>query len=486
MPGELPGSSADLFKAACQMGLEGIVSKRLDAPYLGGPNRPMTWLKVKCRPAQEVVIGGWKTEGSRFRSLMSGVWEGEEFRYTGSIHTGYSADVVGELMPRLKALETPKSPFTAGDPPRKTCDIHWVRPELVARVEFAEWTAGGKLRQASYKGLREDKPAAEVVEEDPEPPPPVQVIRSPRRRAVVSRSHAVEVLGVPIEHADKVLWPAYGGEPAITKLDLARYYAAVAEWLVPYVRGRPCTVFLAPDGVDSSTAVYQRHEGQRRGGLRDSPLVTHTTVASKGKTYPQFDNAKALVAAVQSAAVELHPWNSVEGEPDLPGRIVFDLDPDEGTDWSEVVRAALEVDQRLLSHGLIGYVKTSGGKGLHVVCPIAQPSHRPTTWAEVKAFAERLCEAMVADSPDRYTLKLLKADRGGRIFLDYLRNDPGRHAVALLSPRATPQATVSMPVSWTALRDGLSPKAFTVRNAARLMREHDPWKYFAQSARPLG
>lgn len=466
-----------LFATACEMGLEGIVCKRIDAPYRPG-ERSDAWVKVKCRPAQEVVIGGWKMNGARFRSLLGGVWDGDRLRYVGSIHTGYSDANTRELVPRLRALEQDRSPFGTGPAPRKTSDIHWTHPELVARIEFEGWTADGKVRQASYKGLREDKAPPEVVEEDPAPPPGPSIARPRRKRPSACAPD------FRLSHEDRVLWPAGHGHAAITKSDLAAYYLAASDWILPYVRGRPCTVLLAPDGVQGEL-FFQRHEGQRIGGLRDSAAVTHVEVASLNHVFAQFDTVEALLAAAQSDAVELHPWNNSPGDPTLPGRFVFDLDPDEGLPFDRVVGAAHELRDRLAELGLPAFLKTSGGKGLHVVTPFLQDGDRPVTWAEAKAFAKALCAAMAADSPGRYTIALPKAARAGRVFLDYLRTDQTRHASGLLSPRATAQATVSMPLAWSQALPSLDPKAFTLVSALPLLQARPVWRDYEAQAAPL-
>lgn len=474
--GEVPGSGAELIQAACRAELEGIVSKRLGSPYEGGDNRPGTWVKAKCRPSQEVVIGGWHARNGVFRSLLAGLYEGDALRYVGGVRSGFGGRVLEELMPKLKALEIPKSPFV-GEQPKKEFDIHWTRPELVAAIEISEWTASGKLRQASFKGLREDKPAREVVREQPAREGPDEP--GPRKRARTGASAPKP----QVDNPGKVLWPATEDTPAVTKADLARYYEEVAPWLLPYIEGRPCTVVIAPDGIGGEVT-YARHEGHWRGLLRTSPLITHTTVAEKGKTYPQFDTREALVVAADIAVVELHPWNSEPGRPMLPERIVIDLDPEPGQTWAQVIGAAEEIRERLADAGLTAWLKTSGGRGVHVVAPFAQDPDRPTSWAEAKAFGERLCRRMAADSPERYTVALTKAQRGERIFLDYLRNDPGHHAVALLSPRARPGAPVSMPVSWRSAAK-LHPRQFTIRNAVERLRKSDPWRDYGRSKRSL-
>ena len=258
----------------------------------------------------------------------------------------------------------------------------------------------------------------------------------------------------------------------------------MAPWLLPYVQGRPCTLLLAPDGI-AGPRTYVRHEGHWRGELRTSARITHWTVAEKAKTYPGFDTVEALVTAADLGVVEIDPWNSLPGRPMLPGRLVFDLDPEAAHGAADIVDAALELKDRLAAAGLAAFVKTSGQRGLHVVTPLRQDLQHPTSWAESRSFAKRLCEAMAADSPGRYTTVLPKAQRRGRLFLDYLRNDPGHHAVGLLSPRTTAAATVSMPLSWSDLRRGFDNRAFTVRNAAARLRRRRPWPDAEAAAAPL-
>jgi len=469
----LPGAGPALLDAACRLELEGIVSKRLDAPYEGGEVRRDTWVKSKCRPSGEVVIGGWRTENGRFRSLLGGQMEDGKLRYVGRIHTGYSAAKVAELLPKLERLQTDRPPFQLGELPTVR-GIRWVRPQLVARVTYAEITSAGKLRQAAYHGLRDDKAPEHVTAEGPDIPPPPP--KAAARRGPVKPP--------VIDNPDKPLWPATADTAPVTKADLAAYYEAAAPWLIPYIGGRPCTLVMAPDGV-MGERTYVRHEGHWRGVLRTSPLITHWAVAEKDKTYPGFDTAEALVQAADLGVVEIHPWNSVPGEPMRPGRLVFDLDPDAGHGFGEVLQAAFELRDRLAAYGLAAFLKTSGQRGVHVVTPLRQQAHDPTPWEESRAFGKRVCEAMAADSPDRYTTALPKAQRRGRLFLDYLRNDPGHHAVGLLSPRVAPTATVSMPVSWAEAKAGLANSDFTVRNAVARLKRRKPWAGYDSAAAPL-
>lgn len=287
-----------------------------------------------------------------------------------------------------------------------------------------------------------------------------------------------------LERADKPLWPAHGDAEAITKQDLARYYEAIAPWLLPYIAGRPCTVVVAPDGIFGEVT-WVRHEGHWQGALRSSPLITHWTVAEKGKTYPGFDTPEALVQAADIAVVEIHPWNCLPGRPMLPGRLVFDLDPEEGQSLDQILAAAVELKARLERAGLTAWLKSSGKRGLHLATPLLQSKTAPASWQAARDFAKRICLEMAADSPGLYTTALPKAQRRGRIFLDYLRNDPGHHAVALLSPRAIPGAPVSMPLSWSEARGALAAGPITLRDAPARLRRRNPWADIDAAAAPL-
>ena len=464
--------------SACRMDLEGIVSKRLDAPYQSG--RGESWGKSKCRAGHEVVIGGWTTTGENFRSLIAGVNRDGELVHVGRIGTGFGRDVVSRILPRLKALETDRSPFTGKGAPKKAAGVHWVRPELVAEIQYAGFTGDGTLRQASFKGLREDKPAAEVEAETPAPaattdlgqPAPVTV----RSKTVIPRG-SVPVMGVTISHADKPLWPdANDGKP-VTKLELARYYEAVGEWMLPHVKGRPCSMIRMPDGINGAQNFFQRHSAKGQ-----SALITEVEVWGDRKPYIQFDRVEALVAAAQTGALELHPWNSEPFAPEQPGRLVFDLDPAPDVAFEVVIESAREIRDRLEELGLVSFCKTTGGKGLHVVTPLEAEG---IDWAVAKAFARDVCKVMAADAPDLYLINMAKKERTGRIFLDYLRNDRMATAVAPLSPRGRPGAPVSMPLTWTQVKKGLDPASYTVRTAPALVKTLKAWEDYCDAERPL-
>ena len=464
-----------VLRSACAASLEGIVSKRLDGAYVSG--RRGSWTKSKCRGGHEVVIGGWSSEGERLRSLLVGVHRGDHLVYIGRVGTGFGAPVVRELLPRLKAAASGTSPFGGANAPRAEKGVHWLKPDLVAEIEFAGWTESGMVRQAAFKGLRFDKPADEVEAETPAPAS-TPVAAPVQRLAPSSRGRAM-VMGVAISNPEKALWPDGGDGRPVSKLDLANYYAAMAERIMPYIAGRPCSVIRAPDGI-TGQIWFQRHTASGT-----SNLLTSVSVSGDRKPYLQIDRPEGLIAVAQDGGVELHPWNCAQGRPDVPGRLVFDLDPAPDIGFDAVVEGALEIRARLERLGLAAFCKTTGGKGLHVVVPLKPPRGGGVGWDEAKAFARALCEQMEKDSPQRYLINMAKQKRGGRIFLDYLRNDRMSTAVAVLSPRGRPGATVSMPLPWPQVRPGLDPKSFTLRTATALLAKREPWSGYDDAAAPL-
>ncbi len=465
-----------VLKSACQMSLEGIVSKRLDAPYASG--RSEAWLKSKCRAGHEVVIGGWSTTGANFRSLLVGAHRDGAFVYLGRVGTGYGAAKLATLLPALKRMEQAENPFTGKTAPRKGAGMHWTAPVLVAEIEFAGYGAEGLVRQAAFKGLREDKPAATVT------PEPAKAASSPAPSPSARRPTAAsgnKVMGVSITHPDKALWPSAASDGApVTKLDLARYYEAVGPAMLAHLHGRPCSLLRMPDGIEGAQQFFQRHAmpGQ-------SNLLHLVSIADDRKPYVQIDRVEGLAAVAQSGALELHPWNNVPDLPDIPGRLVFDLDPAPDVPFSAVIAAALELRARLEALGLVPFCKTTGGKGLHLVTPLRPEPGDGVDWPAAKTFAHDVCAAMAAADPARYLVNMSKKLRAGRIYLDYLRNDRLATAVAPLSPRARPGAPVSMPITWSAVRPGLDPARFDVRTVPALLRRSTAWRDYDAGARPL-
>jgi len=478
-----------VLKSACRMSLEGIVSKLIDAPYKSG--RGGAWTKTKCRGGHEVVIGGWIEKDGRFQSLLAGAYRGKRLVYLGRVGTGFGKATLDRVMPRLRAAASDRNPFDGESAPRAAPGVHWVGPDLVAEIEFAGWTAAGLVRQASFKGLREDKPAAEVKAERPAPPQEAELAepdpssgktarpQSAARTAANSPGAATVVMGVPISNPNKALWPDPGDGKPIAKLELARYYEAVGAWMMLHLKGRPCSIIRAPDGINGQR-FFQRH-----GKPGTSSLLEQVRVSGDPQPYLQVDRMEGLAALAQVAAVELHPWNCEPGKPDVPGRLVFDLDPAGDVVFQIVVEAAREIHDRLEALGLVSFCKTTGGKGLHVVTPLAPARRHPMDWPQAKNFAYEVCARMAADNPGRYLLKMTKKQRSGRIYLDYLRNDRTATAVAPLSPRVRAEATVSMPLLWSQVRADLDPLRFTIRTAPAQIAKSTAWQDYEDAQRPL-
>ncbi|MET0293949.1 MAG: DNA ligase D, partial [Phenylobacterium sp.] len=412
-----------VLQSACRMDLEGIVSKKLDAPYRSG--RSDTWLKSKCRAGHEVVIGGWTGEAGQLRSLLVGVHRDGKLVYVGRVGTGFGAAKVAAVLPKLQAVGADRSPFAAPGP-KKEPNINWARPELVAEIEFAGFTGDGKVRQGAFKALRADKPAEEVEAEVPAPVGEV-ALAEPKPAVVAPKAKSGDnvVMGITISNPDKPLWPGSADAPSrpVAKLELARYLEAVGPWMMQHIKGRPCSIIRAPEGLGGEQ-FFQRH--MHKGA---SALLSEVKVFGDHKPYLQVDRLEALVALAQVAGVEYHPWNCQPDSPEIPGRLIFDLDPGPDVPFERIIEGAHEIKARLEALGLVAFCKTTGGKGLHVVTPLAK-TRAKLDWPTAKAFAQKLCQQAAADAPDKYLVNMSKKLRGGRIFLDYLRNDRMSTAVA--------------------------------------------------------
>lgn len=465
----IAGQSDAMRRRACALGLEGIVCKREDAPYV--PGRGHGWVKVKCQGREEFVVLGWTPPaGSRtgFGSLHVGFYDpAGALHYVGGVGSGFTDRELGPLRTRLEALRAPPPAgllYGEEPPPR---DLTWVRPELVVEVQYLGWSGGGRLRQAVFLGLREDKAAREVVRDVPNPDIARRVLHAASPARIVRPKAARDRQGV--SHADKELWPG------VTKGDLAAYWRAVAPQALPELAGRPLALLRCPDGIDGPH-FFQKHSHagfppQIRAGETD------------GAPFLAIDDLDGLLAAVQVAAIELHAWSAAGADPLHPDRLVFDLDPGEGVAFPQVVAAAKEVRARLAAVGLAAFCRTSGGKGLHVVVPLVPRAD----WAAVRAWCRDFARRMEAEAPDRYVASVPKARRRGRILVDWLRNGLGATAVASFSPRARPGAGVATPLAWREVMPHLDPARFTLRSVPdRLKRQRrDPWEGFAAAARPL-
>lgn len=483
----LEGTGQEIFKHACRLHLEGIVSKRRGSVYR--PGRGLDWLKVKCSLREEFVIGGFTRPSGRrshFGALLVGYHDrGKKLVYAGRVGTGFSERTLDSLYQQLTKLVQPKSPFvnllgTRG----QARDVTWVKPTLVAAVEFSNWTDERLLRQPSFQGLREDTPASKVVRDEPLSLREVQAAergreanRIPDRatkdlltskrvsKPVVDLAAEAEVAGVRLSHPDKVLYSDQG----ITKRDLARYYERVADWILPHVVDRPLALVRCPGGR-GKPCFFQKHPGE--GAPAHLRQVNVSEIGAPEYNLAVKDLA-GLIALVQMGVLEIHIWGSRMQHLEKPDRLVFDLDPDASVDWQDVIVAAREVRAVLKELGLDSFPKTTGGKGLHIVVPV-----RPRTeWAEAKAFCRAVADFMVRAAPDRYIATASKAARKGKIFIDYLRNARGSTAIAPYSTRSKPGATVSVPLAWEELSAKLRSDHFTIENVpARLKKlRKDPW-----------
>ena len=350
---------------------------------------------------------------------------------------------------------------------------------LVAEIEHGGYTDSGSLRQAAFKGLREDKAATEVDSAPQEAAKPIKpagkVAAPPQLKIALTGKARAVVAGLTISNPDKVLWPAVDGHPAITKLELVQFYEAAAERILPHVADRPVSIIRAPEGIGGEI-FFQRHAMPG-----SNPRLKLIDVKER-KPYVGVVDVGGLVAIGQSGGLELHPWGCAPGDPETPDQITFDLDPDEGLDFADVIAAAKAMKTRLEGLGLNPFCKTTGGKGLHVVVPIKADARSRIEWDQCKAFAKAVSEQVRLDAPDRFTTTLAKKARGGKIFLDYLRNGRMATAVAPWSPSARPGAGIAFPLSWGQVKSGLDPKAYTLRTYPALLKKPDPWAEFRAGA----
>lgn len=487
------GHGPDFAKEACRKHLEGIISKRRDRPYHSG--RSYDWLKIKCVQQEEFVIGGYTDPaGARqgFGALLLGYHDSQgRLKYAGKVGTGFNDRTLGSLLRRLKPLERKQPAF---DDPAQLSAVrrsHWVEPKLVAQIAFGSRTRDGILRHASFQGLREDKPAEEVTLDKPVPVKEAvaKSATAKRKRPAKASSgkqkaepkaeqdagHALydaeaeTFAGVRLTSADKVLYPPMG----ITKLDLAAYYRDIADWILPHLAHRPLVLVRCPEG-QGKECFYQKHPGV---GTPD--VLRRIPIKEKSRTEPYVlvDNVEGLISLTQIGALEIHAWGSREDQLERPDRLIFDLDPDPLVPWTRVVDSAREVREFLQEIGLESFVKTTGGKGLHLVLPI----ERRHDWDEAKAFCKLVAEAIVAAAPDRYTANMSKAKRGNKIFIDYLRNGRGATAVVPYSSRSKPNATVSTPLTWRELSAKIGSDHFTVQTIRQRLAslKRDPWEELA-------
>jgi bifunctional non-homologous end joining protein LigD len=469
----LTGSGQELVRNACKLHLEGIISKRRDRPYRGG--RIQDWLKTKCLKHEEFVIGGFtEPSGSRnaFGALLVGYHDDQgQLKYAGKVGTGFDQKTLVRLLQELMPLEQKSSPFS--DLSRRTGPVrnaHWVKPQLVAQISYGSRTSDGILRHASFQGLREDKPAEDVTLEKAVPLPRIEKksgsLGKPHRVQSTKSHRGVEGLhGVRLTSPEKQLYPDDG----ITKLDLANYYKEIADWILPHVVNRPLSLVRCPDGIEKES-FFQKHPG-----IGSPPALAEVSLREKSGLvkYSVVKDIQGLISLAQISAVEIHVWGSRIDNLEKPDRLVFDLDPDPGVRWERVVESARQIRDFLKEIGLESFVKTTGGKGLHLIVPI----DRRQQWDEAKSFCKLVAETIVAAAPELYTANMAKAARTNKIFIDYLRNDRGATAIVPYSTRSRPGATVSAPLAWKELTPQITSDQFNLINIQKRLQSlrKDPW-----------
>lgn len=461
----------ELLDAACRMGMEGVMVKRADAPYAAG--RTESWLKLKCSHRQEFVVLGYTDRAgapAEVGSLLLGFHDEGQMRFAGSVGTGWDSAGGRALKAQLAALRTRKSAVAIEDAQpgrwsrRSAGSEHWVQPSMVVEVSFSEWTPEGRIRHAVFRGVRSDKPASAIVREQ-------AVALAPKP---VARKKAVST-GIKVTNAERVIDPSTG----LRKVDLVRYYESVADWILPHLKARPVSLVRGPNGVGGEL-FFQKHDDKL-----SIPHVRNLPAALWPGHAPllEVSSTKALVACAQMNVIEFHTWNSVARNIDKPQRIVFDLDPGDGTPWQHVQEAATLVRALLQELGLECWLKTSGGKGLHVVVPIAPR----LDYDNVKAFSQAVVQHLARTIPSRFVAKSGPRNRVGKLFVDYLRNGHGATTAAAFSARARPGLGVSMPVHWEQLRELKSGAQWTVANAREYLsfQTEDPWAGYWKSRQSL-
>jgi bifunctional non-homologous end joining protein LigD len=459
LPGNLPITFSDhmetdgptMLEHACRLGLEGIISKRKDLAYRAG--RGDHWLKSKCIDRQEFLILGYvpsTADSHAVGALALGYYAERALHYAGRVGTGWSGNQARVLRGTLEKMVAKKPPLANALPDGAEKGVVWVEPRLVAEIEFREWTGDRMLRAASFKGLREDKSPEEIVLETAP-----KAAKAPGKRDTKVR----------LTHPERILWP----ESGTTKQGLADFYTEIADWILPHIVDRPLSMLRCPSGTGAK-CFFAKHPWQ---GLDES--VTRIDVGEK-EPMLLIDDLAGLINLVQASIVEIHPWGSRTKNLEMPDRLIFDLDPGEGVSWKAVITAAIDVRDRLADVGLTSFLKTSGGKGLHVVVPI-EPR---VGWDEAKAFTAALAAQMASEHPDKYIATLAKRARRGRIFIDYLRNGRGATAIAPYSTRGRPTASVSTPIEWDEISDGLKADHYTLDNLGHRLKflKRDPWEGF--------
>jgi bifunctional non-homologous end joining protein LigD len=471
------GDGEEMFAKACEAGLEGIISKRVHAPYAAG--RQKVWLKIKCSKRQEFVILGYSAARSGDRALGAlylAYRKDGDLRYAGKVGTGFSMQSARDLVDRFRRLTLTKPVLTRAEtdlPAREWESISWVKPVLLAEVAFTEWTQDGRIRHPSFQGLREDKDPIEVRQETPVPAPIASKTTASKKPQLTKKGTSVVASGIAITHPERVI----SETGHITKGELAEYYAGVARFLLPRIARHPLSLLRCPSGIEGG-CFYQRNPGKGLG-----PDVHPFEFRHKGKKYEYLyiDDEKGLLELVQMGAIEIHPWGASIDAIDYPDRLIFDLDPAPDIPFDALKLAAQDLRQRLKKKGLVSTLKCTGGKGLHVTVPLAGKDN----WPVVKTFAAALADEMVAAAPEAYIATMSKAKRTGKIFIDYFRNDYTATAIADYAVRARPGAPVAMPIEWRDLKSLESASQFTMKDVLKNLKNRRPDTFLQNSGQTI-
>ncbi|BAN23307.1 DNA ligase D [Caballeronia insecticola] len=475
----------DLLKSACDMALEGIIGKRMDATYVSG--RSNSWIKLKCRRRQEFVIGGYsEPSGSRgqFGALLLGVYDTHgKLQYAGRVGSGFDHATLVAVKKELDRRESKRMPFASEPQERSRTPVHWVKPELVAECNFAEWTKERIVRQASFVSLRDDKPARQIVKEEPAAAKKVAkkaatktATKTAAKKSVAAKtkSASTEVDGVKISHPERVIDKSTG----LRKIDVVEYYASVADWILPHLKDRPVSLVRAPEDIGGEL-FFQKHSAK----LAIPHITQHPDIDPGHPPLLTIESAGALVGTAQMGTVELHTWNAVASNIEKPDRMVFDLDPGEGVGWARMIEAARLTRELLVELGLESFCKTSGGKGFHVVVPLVKQAG----WDEMKDFSQAVAQHMASTLPKLFSAKMGMQNRKGKIFIDYLRNNRGSSTVAAFSLRARPGLGASMPIAWEELDDVQSGDQWNIGNVRERLDalKDDPWAGYERARKRL-
>lgn len=461
----LKGQGSEFHEQVCQLSLEGIICKKADEPYTSG--RSKQWLKVKCSTHEEFVVGGYTPpEGQRngFGSLLLGAFHKGSLQYSGRVGSGFSSADLKSLKKKLDGLHRKTSPFADAIPDAKR--VSWVTPELVIEVEFTERTRDGRLRHPVFRGVREDRDADDITFGAEK-----QIEEAPISKSIAGQNKII-LAGQAISHPDRIVFPNNG----ISKQALAEYYMEVADWLLPLLVDRPLAVLRCQESI-SDACFLQKHLDKAIG--RTIPSINIAGPTGQPKQYAYVQSVEHLIKLVQLGVVEFHPWGCTVDDVESPDQMIFDLDPSPGVPWKAVIETARNLKHVLKSMGLTAFLRTTGGKGLHLVMPLVPDQ----SWDEIKSFSKSVAELMAASNPQRLTAVMSKAKRKNRIFIDYLRNGRGNTAVASYSVRAREGAPVAVPIRWNELNEAMRPDRYNLMNLKRRLSalKKDPWHGFEKA-----